>query len=127
MSDDERRERSTQADIFIFSATVHSRASSALLKRCWSLPLPARPRYIHEYMTPEEVAAVLAKLKPQFIHHPECKKLIQRSCASMVSDLDKLYFDVRVCARPIRATSYLGHPYAFHHHRDMWYSAPFCR
>ena len=45
-------------------------------------------------MTPEEVAALLAKLKPQFIHHPECKKLIPAIMREHGIDLDKLYFDV---------------------------------
>ena len=77
MSDAERRERLYAGDIFIFSATVHSRAlislAQTMLERTFA---PHDPRYLHEHMTPEEVAAILAKLKPQFIHHPECKKLI---------------------------------------------------
>src|SRR2546423_9293554 len=78
MSDDERRERLYAGDIFIFSETVNSRAlisfAQGMLERAFD---PHDPRYVHEHMTPEEVAAVLAELKPLFIHHPECKKLIQ--------------------------------------------------
>src|SRR6266516_1706474 len=94
MADDERRERLYAGDIFIFSETVHSRAlislAQAMLERAFA---PHDPRYVHEHMTPEEVAAVLATLKPLFIHHPECKKLIPAIMHEHSIDLDKLYFD----------------------------------
>ena len=129
MSDDERRERLYAGDIFIFSATVNSRAlislAQAMLEQAFA---PRDPRYIHEYMTPEEVAAILAKLKPQFIHHPECKKLIPAIMREQGIDLDKLYFDVPRM-RSAYPSDFLtsGIAYAFHPHRDMWYSAPFCQ
>src|SRR5262245_42208889 len=95
MADDERRERLYAGDIFIFSATEHSRAlislAQAMLESAFA---PLDPRYIHEHMTAEEVAAILAKLKPQFIHKPECKKLIPAIMREHGVDLDKLYFDV---------------------------------
>ena len=37
---------------------------------------PHDPREIHKHMSAEAVAAALAQLKPAFIHHPECKRLI---------------------------------------------------
>jgi hypothetical protein len=79
-------------------------------------------------MTPEQVSAVLAKLKPIFIHHPECKKLIPEIMSEHGVDLDKLYFDV-----PRLRSAYPSHflssgiAYAFHPHRDTWYSAPMCQ
>jgi hypothetical protein len=79
-------------------------------------------------MTPEEVAAVLAQLKPQFIHHSECKQLIPAMMREHGIDLDKLYFDVPRL-RSAYPSDFLtsGIAYAFHPHRDMWYSAPFCQ
>jgi len=129
MSDDERRERLYAGDIFVFSATVNARAlislAQAMLERAFA---PHDPRYIHKYMTPEEVAATLAKLKPQFIHHPECKKLIPAIMGEHGIDLNKLYFDVPRM-RSAYPSDFLtsGIAYAFHPHRDMWYSAPFCQ
>lgn len=74
------------------------------------------------------MAAILAKLKPTFIHHPECKKLISKIMSEHGVDLDKLYFDV-----PRLRSAYPSHflasgiAYAFHPHRDTWYSAPMCQ
>lgn len=129
MSDDERREHLYAGDLFIFSATVHSRAlislAQTMLERTFA---PHDPRYLHEHMTPEEVAAVLATLKPQFIHHPECKKLIPGIMREHGIDLDKLYFDVpRLRSAYPKDFLTSGIAYAFHPHRDMWYSAPFCQ
>jgi hypothetical protein len=69
---------------------------------------------------------LLAELKPRFIHHPKSKELIRSLLASFGCDLDRTYFDV---PRMLTSTSddYLtsGISYAFHPHRDTWYSAPF--
>ncbi len=89
---------------------------------------PHDPRKIHQHLTAEQVAAILAKLKPNFIHHPECKALISRIMAEHGVDLTKLYFDV-----PRLRSAYPSHflssgiAYAFHPHRDTWYSAPMCQ
>ena len=67
-------------------------------------------------------------LKPKFIHHPDSKKHIQQMLRDTGCDLEKTYFDV---PRMRTATSddYLttGIAYAFHPHRDTWYSAPLCQ
>jgi len=129
MADEERRERLYHGDIFIFSPTPASRElidlGAAMLEEAFA---PHDPRQIHRYLMPEEVAAVLAKLKPQFVHHPECKKLIPRIMAEHGVDLDKLYFDVPRM-RSAYPADFLasGIAYAFHPHRDTWYSAPPCQ
>jgi hypothetical protein len=83
------------------------------------------PETAQYHMPAEQYAAVLAELKPKFIHHPESKRLIQGILRELGCDLDKTYFDV---PRMRTATSddYLttGIAYAFHPHRDTWYSAP---
>jgi hypothetical protein len=42
----------------------------------------------------EQYAAILMKLKPECIHHPESKRLIQGIFDEMGCDLDETYFDV---------------------------------
>jgi hypothetical protein len=129
MSDDERRDRLYQGDIFVFSPTAASRQlidlGAAMLERAFA---PHHPREIHRYLTPEETATILAKLKPQFIHHPKCKRLIPQTMAECGVALDKLYFDVPRL-RSAYPTDFLtsGIAYAFHPHRDTWYSAPPCQ
>jgi len=69
---------------------------------------------------------ILADLKPKFIHHPDSKKMIQAVLAERGCDLEKTYFDVPRLRTAFPGT-YLssGIAYAFHPHRDTWYSAPF--
>jgi hypothetical protein len=129
MSDEERRSRLFQGDIFVFSPTAASRAlidlASAMLAEAFA---PHDPREIHRHSTPEETAAILSRLKPQFIHHPECKRLIPRIMVEHGVDPEKLYFDVPRM-RSAYPTDFLtsGIAYAFHPHRDTWYSAPHCQ
>jgi len=129
MTDEERRDRLYDGDIFVFSPTPASRdvinLARMMIEEAFA---PHDPRHVHQHLTPEATAAILATLKPQFIHHPECKKLIPRIMAEHGIDLDKLYFDVprmRSAYPPDFLAS--GIAYAFHPHRDTWYSAPHCQ
>jgi hypothetical protein len=76
-------------------------------------------------LSPENVSEVLGSLKPQFVHHPECKHLIKQILEDNQVDPEKTYFDV-----PRLRSAYPSHflssgiAYAFHPHRDTWYSAP---
>ncbi len=74
------------------------------------------------------MATILSTLKPRFIHHPECKRLIPQVMQEHGVDLDKLYFDVPRL-RSAYPSNFLssGIAYAFHPHRDTWYSAPSCQ
>jgi len=129
LSDDARRERLYAGDIIILSASSGTGAlvslARAMLEEAFA---PHDPRTVHDHRTPDEVAAVLSELKPAFIHHPECKKIISLIMAENGVDLDKLYFDV-----PRLRSAYPSHflssgiAYAFHPHRDTWYSAPMCQ
>lgn len=87
---------------------------------------PLDPTDAQHAMSPEEYAAILAELKPRFIHHPQSKVFIAEILRELGCDLDKTYFDV---PRMRSATSHnfltSGIAYAFHPHRDTWYSAPF--
>ena len=129
MSDAERRERLYAGDIFICSETPSSRALIALARNLLEQAFaPHHPETIHLHITPEEAAAILGKLKPQFVHHPECKRLIPALLREHGVDLEKVYFDVPRM-RSAYPSDFLtsGIAYAFHPHRDTWYSAPFCQ
>jgi hypothetical protein len=129
LSDEERRQGLYAGDIVILSPTLGTMAlvslAKAMLENAFA---PHDPRTVHSHMTSEEVAAILAKLKPNFIHHPECKKIIPKIMAETAADLSKIYFDV-----PRLRSAYPSHflssgiAYAFHPHRDTWYSAPMCQ
>ena len=86
------------------------------------------PRTAQHSLSVEDYAAILAKLKPSFIHHPESKRLLQSILADMGCDLNKTYFDVPKM-RSSTSGGYLttGIAYAWHPHRDTWYSAPACQ
>lgn len=89
---------------------------------------PHGPRRIDEALSMEECAAVLAKLKPAFVHHPECKTLLPEIIRSVGGDDAQVRFDVPRM-RSAYPTDHLtsGIAYAFHPHRDTSYSAPFCQ
>ncbi len=128
-TDDTRRQRLYAGDIFINSASDGSRAMAELARKMLENAFaPHDPRTIHRQLTPERVAEILGTLKPQFVHHPECKRLIRQLLTESNVDVDKTYFDV-----PRLRSAYPSHflssgiAYAFHAHRDTWYSAPFCQ
>jgi hypothetical protein len=87
---------------------------------------PHDPRKVQESVAVERCVEILADLKPKFIHHPKCKELIRGILAERGCDLGKTYFDVPRLRTAFPA-DYLssGIAYAFHPHRDTWYSAPF--
>jgi hypothetical protein len=127
--DDQRRQELYNGQLVVYSATVHSTAlvelARALIREAFGDKDPETAQYV---MPVEEYAAVLADLKPKFIHHPESKRCIQGILRDAGCDLERTYFDV---PRMRTATSddYLttGIAYAFHPHRDTWYSAPQCQ
>jgi len=129
MSDEQRRSRLYDGAIVILSATTGSNQLIALARGMLEEAFhPYDPREIHKHKTAEEVASILATLKPKFIHHPDCKRIIPRIMAEHGVDVDKLYFDVPRL-RSAYPSDFLssGIAYAFHPHRDTWYSAPSCQ
>jgi hypothetical protein len=129
MDDAARRQSLYNGDIFIFSKTSATEALIALARTMLENAFaPHDPRLIHRHMTPEAVAAILADLKPKFIHHPECKQIIPRIMKDHGVEPEKLYFDVPRL-RSAYPSDFLssGIAYAFHSHRDTWYSAPLCQ
>jgi len=86
------------------------------------------PLKVHETLAVERCVEILSVLKPRFIHHPDSKEFIKGILAELNCDLEKTYFDVPRM-RTAFPNDYLksGIAYAFHPHRDTWYSAPFCQ
>jgi hypothetical protein len=86
---------------------------------------PHDPQHAQEFLPVERYVEILAELKPKFIHHPHCKELIRGMFQDLGCDIEKTYFDVPRL-RTMTHGSYLtaGLAYAFHPHRDTWFSAP---
>lgn len=127
--DDTRRERLYDGDLFVYSPRP---ATSALCEFGRQMAeeafAPHDPETAQEEMEVEDYAALLADLKPRFIHDPESKRLIQEMLTDLGCDPEEVYFDVPRM-RSSTAHGYLtsGIAYAFHPHRDTWYSAPQCQ
>jgi len=129
ISDEERRRRIYDGELFVYSPSTESlelvEFARSLLREAFA---PLDPELAQFQMPVEKFAALLGELKPKFIHHPHCKRLLPAMLANLGCDPQQTYFDV---PRMRSATSddYLstGIAYAFHPHRDTWYSAPLCQ
>lgn len=129
VNDDQRREALYGGDIFIHSPSESSlklcRLAQELIEEAFH---PHDPLRIQEILPAEKCAEILGVLKPKFIHHPKSKEYIQGMLSEAGCDLEKTYFDV-----PRMRTAFPGDylksgiAYAFHPHRDTWYSAPMCQ
>jgi hypothetical protein len=127
MTDWERRTQLYCGNVLVYSA---SQESLALVQHARDLIAKAfgsiDPQTAQYDMPVEDFSALLAELKPKFIHHPESKERIKALLAAFRCDLDRTYFDVPRL-RTSTSDAYLtsGISYSFHPHRDTWYSAPF--
>jgi len=127
MGDDMRRRELYRGSVFVRSplegALKLCRLAQELIEEAFH---PLDPLKVHEQLPAERCAEILSVLKPRFIHHPESKRCIQELLSVAGCDLEKTYFDV-----PRMRTAFPGDylksgiAYAFHPHRDTWYSAPF--
>jgi hypothetical protein len=126
VSDEVRRQRLYDGQLFVYSPRA---TTLAFIKFARSMIEDAfrgvDPRTAQNAMEVERYAELLGKLKPAFIHHPESKHHIQNIFAELGCDLEKTYFDVPRM-RSSTSGGYLttGIAYAWHPHRDTWYSAP---
>jgi hypothetical protein len=125
-TDDERRHALYSGDIVVHT---HSRAIEAFIAFTRELIEEAfggrDPESAQYEMDVDDYIAVLAKLKPAFIHHPESKTHLGAILVEHGCDPELTYFDVPRL-RTSTSDNYLttGIAYAFHPHRDTWYSAP---
>jgi hypothetical protein len=129
MSDDARRAELYRGAIFVESPSPSAlklcQLAQEMIKEAFH---PVDPMKVHEQIPAEKCAEILAVLKPKFIHHPVSKQSIQGMMLEAGCDLSQTYFDVPRL-RTAFPGDYLksGIAYAFHPHRDTWYSAPFCQ
>jgi len=127
--DQARREMLYDGQLFVYSpcksAVEMCKFTQDLIRSHFGSIDPVTAQY---NMPVEEYAAVLSDLKPKFIHHPESKKYLQAILSELGCDMEKTYFDVPRL-RTATSDNYLstGIAYAFHPHRDTWYSAPPCQ
>ena len=127
--DQERRQQLFRGQLIVYSATKFSRE---LIELAQSLAREAfgrlDPRTAQDSMPVRQYADLLAELKPRFIHHPEAKRILRALLEEIGCDPAATYFDVPRL-RTSTSNGYLttGIAYAFHPHRDTWYSAPMCQ
>ncbi len=128
-SDQVRRQHLYNGQLFVYSACPSAISmvefAREMIEEAFA---PLDPRKAQYSLPVEEYAAILAKLKPAFIHHPKSKQFLQGILSELGCDLNKTYFDVPRM-RTSTSDNYLtsGIAYAFHPHRDTWYSAPACQ
>lgn len=129
MNDEQRRQHLYNGQLFVFSPCPSAIALCEFARELIEEAFPPLDPREAQYSLPvEEYVAILAKLKPYFIHHPKSKHYIQGILTELGCDLSKTYFDVprmRTATHGGYLTS--GIAYAFHPHRDTWYSAPSCQ
>jgi hypothetical protein len=129
VGDEKRRELLYSGQLLVYSPTP---ASLALVDFARGMAEEAFHPYdpeVAQYELPvERYAEVLSELKPKFIHAEKSKQCIQQMLRELGCDPDKTYFDVPRM-RTSTSDDYLkvGIAYAFHPHRDTWYSAPMCQ
>ena len=129
VSDEVRRRNLFQGQLYVYSPRPISielcNLASDMAKEAFA---PCEPCEAQHHLPVDQFAKILADLKPRFIHHPECKRLLPELLRELGCDLDKTYFDVPRL-RTSTSNNFLstGISYAFHPHRDTWYSAPQCQ
>lgn len=128
ITDEQRRALVYDGDIFVYAPTPSTVAliehARGMIEEVFGED-PCRAQF---RMSVQEFSELGAALKPRFIHHPRTRRLIQRMLADHGCDPRDIYLDVPRL-RLATAHGYLttGVGYAFHPHRDTWYSAPMCQ
>jgi Phytanoyl-CoA dioxygenase (PhyH) len=129
MSDEERRQQLYRGQLLVYSPTRRSLELCEFARQLAREAFAPHEPEMAQYALPvERYVQILAALKPTFIHHPRCKELIRGIFTDLGCDLGKTYFDVPRL-RTMTHGDYLtaGLAYAFHPHRDTWFSAPPCQ
>ena len=127
MDDAKRREELYRGSVFVYSPSPSAMKLCEFARELIEKDFhPHDPREDSGQMPVERCVEILADLKPKFIHHPGIQRTDSGLLAERGCDLEKTYFDVPRL-RTAFPSDYLasGIAYAFHPHRDTWYSAPF--
>ncbi|MBL6448105.1 phytanoyl-CoA dioxygenase family protein [Fulvivirga sp. 29W222] len=126
LTDNERRQGLYQGQLFTYSpfGATYSFCyfADALIREAFA---GFDPEYAQWELPVNQYVDILKALKPRFIHHNKSKEFIQQILRDKGCDLNKTYFDLPRL-RTSTSDGYLtsGIAYAFHPHRDTWYSAP---
>ena len=129
MTDTERREALYDGAIFVYRPTETAREFCAFADSLISEAFAGMDPETAQYEIPvERYVEILQQLKPHFIHHAESKRFVSEILAERGCDTMSTYFDVPRM-RSSTSDGYLtsGIAYAWHPHRDTWYSAPSCQ
>lgn len=129
VSDQERRAGLYNGQLYVYSPRPSALELCDLARELAKAAFaPYDPVEAQFHFPVERFAAILAELKPRFIHHPECKRLLPLIFQDLGCSLEMTYFDVPRL-RTSTSDNFLttGISYAFHPHRDTWYSAPQCQ
>ncbi len=126
MSASERRERLYDGALFVYRPTKTSMEfcefAAHLIRQAFGDLDPETAQYA---LPVERYVEILQELKPKFIHHPQSKEFLRKILSERGCDPEDIYFDVPRM-RSSTSDGYLtsGIAYAWHPHRDTWYSAP---
>jgi hypothetical protein len=126
LSDERRRQQLYEGALLVYSPTSSSlelcKFAQELAREAFAPHDPEKAQFV---LPVEKYVEILALLKPKFIHHPRSKELIRGILNDLGCDLERTYFDVPRL-RTMTDGNYLtaGLAYAFHPHRDTWFSAP---
>lgn len=125
----ERRRRLYEGAVYVYSPTDESKKLVEFTKeQCVQAFEPHHPPVAHQDLSVEEYTDILRELKPSFIHHPECKKLLPNLLEKLGCSPTDTYYDVprlrTACPSQFLSS---GLAYAFKPHRDSWYSTPMCQ
>jgi hypothetical protein len=129
VSDDDRRRAIFDGQLFVYGRREPIRQlaefARSLIVEAFA---PLDPETAQHEMEVGRFAAILGELKPRFIHHAESKRLVSAILEDLGCDPSLTYFDVPRL-RSSTSEGYLttGIAYAWHPHRDTWYSAPRCQ
>lgn len=126
MTDEDRRSALYAGDIVVHTHSPAIEAFVAFTRAMVEDAFGGRDPETAQYdMDVATYAATLGRLKPAFIHHPESKEHLRAILVEHGCDPELTYFDVPRL-RTSTSDDFLttGIAYAFHPHRDTWYSAP---
>lgn len=129
VSDERRRESLFAGQLFVYSqrnpVIAFAQFARQMIEEAFA---PLDPELAQFDMPVDRYAELLGQLKPAFIHHPESKQHVKAILAELGCDPERTYFDVPRL-RSSTSNEYLtsGIAYAWHPHRDTWYSAPQCQ
>ncbi|HEY8554504.1 MAG TPA: hypothetical protein VIL43_08200 [Burkholderiales bacterium] len=127
--DNARRQSLYQGDLYVYSprrsVLEFARFARQMIEDAFRGLDPEKAQY---EMPVDQYADILMKLKPAFIHHPESKRHVRAVLEDFGCDPELTYFEVPKM-RSSTSDGYLtaGIAYAWHPHRDTWYSAAPCQ